>query len=169
MVCTCRKTFEEDEDDETLASETIREISCMRLMLGRNGHPGVLAMQDVLQIDGEICMVMPKLPLNLTEATIGKALGKNKLKIAHGLLSAIAFVHMQGFMHRDIKGDNVMLTDEMQPVLIDFSIAKPCGALQADGAHFNPASIAAHTGNIGTAKYIAPEVYHGETCECRGR
>ena len=146
------KTFEADEDDETLAEETLREISALRLMRGKNGHPGVLRMLDVIEHEGELCMVMPKYPCNLTEAVQGKAIGKNKLKISHMLLSSIAYMHAQGFMHRDIKGDNVMLTDDMEPVLIDLSLAKPVGSDTA----------MTHTGNVGTAKYIAPEVYRGE-------
>ena len=151
------KIFEEDEDDGTLASETVREISVLRCMRGGRGHANVLSMVDVLEMDGEICMVMPKLSMNLTDATEGNALGKNKLKVAHGLLSAIAYCHAQGFMHRDIKGDNVMLTDALDPVLIDFSLAKSLGA-----AGVTTHGEGTHSGNVGTAKYIAPEVYRSE-------
>ena len=130
---------------------------------------------------------MAKYPCNLTEAVEGQAIvscqrkpicpfmlvvagsfltallaakqGKNKLKIAHQLLSSVAFMHAQvpivlppsfslfpqnlsivshfshcvwhqGFMHRDIKGENVMLTDTMEPVLIDLSLAKPVSPLR---------------------------------------
>ena len=132
--------------------ETLREISALRLMRGKNGHPGVLRMLDVIEHDGEICMVMPKYPCNLTDAVKGNAVGKNKLKISHMLLSSVAYMHAQGFMHRDIKGDNVMLTDNMEPVLIDLSLAKPV---------VNDTEMT-HTGNVGTAKYIAPEVYRGD-------
>lgn len=148
----CSKQFEADEDNDTLAAETLREISALRLMRGKNGNAGVLRMLDVIEHEGEVCLVMAKYPCNLTEATEGKAIGKNKLKIAHQLLSAVAYMHAQGFMHRDIKGDNVMLTDTMEPVLIDLSLAKP--ALRD--------SAMTHTGNVGTAKYIAPEVYRME-------
>jgi serine/threonine protein kinase len=151
------KCFEPEEDDGTLASETIREISVLRCMRGKLGHPNVLAMLDIMEVDEDVGMVMPKLSMNLTDAIEGKAVGKNKLKVTHGLLSAVAYVHAQGFMHRDIKGDNVMLTDEMVPILIDFSLTKSLGA---DGVATEGQGT--HTGNIGTAKYIAPEVYQSE-------
>eukprot|EP01052_Picozoa_sp_SAG31_P009591 SAG31_NODE_507_length_14746_cov_5.682119_4_plen_439_part_00 len=148
------KNFEADENDDSLASETLREISTLRLLrrhavAGR----GLLRMDDICVVDDEICMVMPKLSCNLLDATVGKAIGgrKQEIKIAHGLLSAVAFIHANGLIHRDIKGDNIMLTDNMDPVLIDFSLAKPIDGSTTGGTH---------TGNIGTAKYIAPEVYH---------
>ena len=62
------KCFEADEDDETLAVETLREISTLRLMRGKVGHAGIVRMIDVIEHEGEVCMVMPKYPCNLTEA-----------------------------------------------------------------------------------------------------
>ena len=57
-MCVCSgasrsKTFEADEDDETLATETLREISALRLMRGKNGHSGILRMLDVIEHEGE--------------------------------------------------------------------------------------------------------------------
>ena len=176
------KVFDVDEDDEcTLALETIREISTLRCMLGAwsspgretgndegsthdqqqyQQHPNILQLLDVIEIDEDICMVMPKFTMNLTNAIEGKALGKNKLKIAHGLLSALDYCHTQGFMHRDIKGDNVMLTETMDPILIDFSLAKALGD-DSNNANSNRGD-RTHSGNVGTAKYIAPEVYYSK-------
>ena len=36
----------------------------------------------------------------------------DKVAIAHGLLSAVAHLHDNGLIHRDIKSDNVMLVNE---------------------------------------------------------
>lgn len=46
------KTFEANEDDETLASETLREISALRLMRGKNGNAGILRLLDVIEHEG---------------------------------------------------------------------------------------------------------------------
>merc|ERR1711972_281474 len=64
---------------------------------------------------------------SLRDAVAGGAMESTKgaqLRVARGLLSAVAFLHASGTMHRDIKPGNVMLTDELEPVLIDFSLAK---------------------------------------------
>ena len=45
--------------------------------------------------------------------------------IIYYLLHTIKFLHERcGIMHRDLKSDNIMLTDEpeLKPILIDFSI-----------------------------------------------
>ena len=47
-----------------------------------------------------------------------------QVEIAALLLHAVAWLASHQVMHRDIKPDNVLLTDEGQPVLTDFSLAK---------------------------------------------
>jgi len=63
----------------------------------------------------------------LQDALHGGALTTSKgsqVRIASGCLSGIAFLHSCGTMHRDIKPGNIMLTESMDPVLIDFSLGK---------------------------------------------
>lgn len=187
------KIFDPDEEDGTLDLCTLREVSIMRLLRGkRNGHPGVLDVYDVIEIDDKIGIVMPKFPCNLEGALEGGLFKKRAQKVlfAHKLLSALAFLHDNGIMHRDIKGDNIMLTDDLSPVLIDFSLAKFVG-------HHHDDEILAedeeddeggdsetekkrpklhesstdknhrHTGDMGTATYMAPEVYRKQRYGCK--
>ena len=118
--CYAMKTFEEDEDD-TLAIETIRELAVMH-MLQHTKHPNIVHMVETLTQNEELCFVMPKFDLTLQDAIRGKLLKGHKLKITHGLISAVAHIHENGFMHRDIKPDNILLTHDLQPVLIDFGM-----------------------------------------------
>jgi len=182
------KLFLEDEDvSPGIDVGAMREISILRLFRHENGHPNIVQIQDLKEVDpceeggagipGD-CMGMV-MPL-FRHGTLGDAIDKqilaskrDKVAIAHGMLSAIAHLHENGIMHRDVKGDNVMLkySDEIQgdrvscwePVLIDFSLAKII-----NGRMYNTndkiASVidniegTTHTGTIGTATYIAPEV-----------
>ena len=131
------KIFEDDEDDETLDLATLRELSILRVLREDNGHPGIIPMIDVLPpppnqaTGGKIGMVMPMYKVGDLQRLLdggglpkGGAGRKARIRIAHGLLSACAYLNDNAIMHRDIKADNVMLTDELHPVLIDFSLGK---------------------------------------------
>jgi hypothetical protein len=176
------KIFAEDEDDGSFDASTVREVSMLRLLRGANGHANILAVHDIRVADSKVVMAMPRLEFDLERAISGRAfVGKKnrvrRVKIAHGVLSAVAFLADNGIMHRDIKCDNVMLTaGTMEPVLIDFSLAKfdtASGTVKAAKSAKPSASKAAaagsarkHSGNVGTATYTAPEVYAGEAYGC---
>jgi len=86
-----------------------------------------------------------------------------------GILSAVQFLHANGFIHRDIKGDNIMLragASGPEPVLIDFSLAK---LFRPERLYRRSPSVVSravraeaggdtHTPSMGTPTYKAPEV-----------
>ena len=66
-VVRALKVFDDNEDDGTMDSGTMREISMLRLLRGDNGHPGILKMHDIMTVEeGNIAMVMPKLSCEFT-------------------------------------------------------------------------------------------------------
>merc|ERR1719335_2151287 len=70
-------------------------------------------------------MILPRLPCSLEGAIEGKALKPSQqLQVAQDLLAGLAFMHGNGWMHRDVKAANVMLDEDMRGVLIDFSLVK---------------------------------------------
>ena len=112
--------------------------------------------------------------------TLASAIQKNmflksskaqKVHIAHGILSAIYYLHETcGIVHRDIKCDNILLdydtqNDRWVPILIDFSLAKPINTVmwssskdKVDGIITLDMENVQHTGEVGTLVYTAPEV-----------
>ncbi len=161
------KMFANDEDDDTLDLGTLREVSALRVLRAGNGHAGLVPMHDVQPPgdetksgEGMLCMAMPKYGVGDLERLLnsgafptGSKGRKARIRIAHDLLSAVAFLNDNCAMHRDIKADNVMLTDDFRPVLIDFSLVK---FVDGPMAMLPPGST--HTGEIGTPTYTAPEV-----------
>lgn len=146
---------DEDEDEEEECDKkpmdlgALREISILRLLRHENSHPNVIAISDVKQpsdftcfededehgyVNTDASMNCPGITMKLfhngtlTQAIESTLTKKVKVQIAHGLLSAMAFLHTNGIIHRDIKADNVMIEilddGTYKAVLIDFSLAK---------------------------------------------
>ena len=65
------------------------------------------------------------------------------------LITAVKFIHDNGFIHRDIKPANIFLTTELDVKLGDFGIVK----FQAQNLTMNPVT------NAGTDLYKAPEQF----------
>jgi serine/threonine protein kinase/tetratricopeptide (TPR) repeat protein len=66
------------------------------------------------------------------------------------LADGLAHAHERGILHRDLKPANILLTDEGQPMLLDFSLAQDTKLRETPGA--------ALVG--GTLPYMAPEQMH---------
>jgi hypothetical protein len=65
---------------------------------------------------------------------------------------ALAHVHAQGVVHRDVKPANILLDRSGRPFLTDFGIARAVGA----------AALTAVGDTVGTAAYLSPEQVRGE-------
>ena len=86
-------------------------------------------------------------------------------QIAHGMAAA----HGAGFVHRDLKPDNILVTREGRIKILDFGLAKQVTAAAA--AEVDVTLTKALTGQasvLGTPRYVAPEQAHGQTTDARG-
>ncbi len=55
------------------------------------------------------------------------------LSLAARLADGLAHAHDRGIVHRDLKPANVLLTDEGQPMLLDFNLAEDQTARSCNG------------------------------------
>src|SRR5690606_30350421 len=70
------------------------------------------------------------------------------LRVLEGVARALAELHGRGFVHGDIKPENVLVDrDASQVTVIDLGLARPAGV---------------ETALSGTPRYMAPELFRGE-------
>jgi serine/threonine protein kinase len=108
---------------------------------------------------------------SLRERIGGNALPQRKavdyaLQLARGLAAA----HEKGIVHRDIKPDNVFVTDDGRVKILDFGIAKLTGAIDGNQSQTEVPTRKVNTdpGTVmGTVGYMSPEQLKGQTVDHR--
>jgi len=89
-------------------------------------HPNIATVHDVGEEDGITFIVMEVVRgESLRKLIDGERLSVERaLAIAEGVAAGLARAHRDGVVHRDLKPDNVVLTDEGQPKILDFGLGK---------------------------------------------
>jgi serine/threonine protein kinase len=130
-------------------------------------HPNILAIYQMGSYAG-----FPYLVSELLEGiTLSESLRRGPLplrkaidygiQIAHGLAAA----HEKGFVHRDLKPDNLFVTKDGRIKILDFGLAKLVEAKQSVG---NVAATVTVPGVVmGTLGYMSPEQVRGLACDQR--
>lgn len=114
-------------------------------------HPGILAVRDVLDVEGRPVLVMPLVTGGSLRALIDRVrlTPDEALALFRPLVEAMAFAHERGFIHRDLKPANVLLdapTGRIRTRIADFGLVKQLASTQT-----NPGIV------LGTPAYAAPE------------
>lgn len=122
-------------------------------------HPHIVAVIDVGVVNDLYYMAMEYHPGGDLKAKIRKGLGqKETIRIMKDIAGALDYAHKTGFVHRDIKPDNILFSRSGSAVLSDFGIARA-----ADGGTHLTA-----TGSVvGTPHYMSPEQAQGRTVDGR--
>ncbi|MBN1196485.1 MAG: protein kinase, partial [Candidatus Aminicenantes bacterium] len=128
-------------------------------------HPNIVTIYDVGQAGESYYMVMEFLDGTLKERIQrareerGNGLDADEaVQVLVAMAQALEYAHNQGYIHRDIKPDNIMFRNRETPVLVDFGIAKAIGTTTK----------LTKTGmSIGTPHYMSPEQIRGQEVDGR--
>ncbi|HXR40735.1 MAG TPA: protein kinase [Terracidiphilus sp.] len=130
-------------------------------------HPNVCAIYEVGESGDEGYIAMQYVPGQSLDWLIARGPASLQLVLSVGIQIAdgLQAAHGLGIFHRDLKPQNVMLTDGGLVKILDFGLAR---RLPPEDANFDPskpglakdASVAAtYTARGGTIRYMAPEQF----------
>lgn len=157
-------------------------------ILSQLDHPNICRIHDYLEGEEQDFLVLEL----IRGRTLRKALAegidpRHRLRIAEEVARALAAAHEKGVIHRDLKPDNVMLTEATEAKVLDFGLARSeddhdtepapsmpetpprpaaagANATQDEGPTWVP-SLAMHTQRgfaLGTPSAMSPEQARGE-------
>ena len=94
--------------------------------LGKFGHPNIVRVLRYFEANATACMVMEYERGDSLKALFDRLPPTEPVlrRLLDPLLDGLAAVHSAGFLHRDIKPDNILVRADGTPVLIDFGAAR---------------------------------------------
>ena len=145
-------------DDPVVTERFRREaVACAGL-----DHPNVVAVYDCFEHNGRQAVVMQYVPGKSLREILDRRqrLGPElTTHIGASIAAGLDAAHRAGYVHRDVKPGNILLTPDGRCLLTDFGIAK---ALIATGDDLTNDNIM-----MGTAKYLSPELVRGKPLDGR--
>ena len=96
-------------------------------ILAQFDHANIIGIQNVFDENGTSYMVLDHIEgRDLMEviSTTNHLTAPQITEILCEVLKALAYVHEQGYLHGDISPDNIIVTPDMKPYLIDFGTAR---------------------------------------------
>ncbi len=134
-------------------------------------HPNIATVFGLEQVDGRFILVMELLEgESLRELLADGALPYRKAaEIGAGIARGLGAAHERGIVHRDVKPENVFLTNDGQIRLLDFGLATD-HAPGSDSADTKTPTVTRRTDPgtvLGTVGYMAPEQVRGEPVDSR--
>lgn len=144
-------------EDSVWAKRFIQEAQ----VIAQLTHPNVVPVYDVGTHEGQFYISMEFLDGGSLKERITRGIPlPDVLKIIVGVAAGLDYAGEKGFVHRDIKPDNIMFREDGSPVILDFGIVKQMD----DGG----SSGMTQTGVIvGTTSYMSPEQAQGRELDQR--
>jgi serine/threonine protein kinase/Tfp pilus assembly protein PilF len=135
------------------AERFLREIQ----IAARLTHPHILPLIDSGEADGSLYYVMPYVRGESLRHRLQRERQlplRDALRIAREVGAGLDYAHREGFIHRDVKPENILLADGLA-VIADFGIAR--AICQVTGDSVTDGGIV-----VGTPEYMSPEQAAGD-------
>jgi serine/threonine protein kinase len=132
------------------------------IAVARLSHPNIVAVHDVFVHQGRQAVVMQLVDGKSLRQLLDsqKRLGPElTIHIGAAIAGALDEAHRAGFVHRDVKPGNILVTSDGRVLLTDFGIAK--------GLQPGDEDLTSDNVMMGTAKYLSPEQVRGRRLDGR--
>ncbi|MFP5487597.1 MAG: protein kinase domain-containing protein, partial [Acidimicrobiia bacterium] len=132
------------------------------IAVARLSHPNIVGVHDVCVHEGRQAVVMQLVDGKSLRQLLDsqKRLGPElTIHIGAAIAGALDEAHRAGFVHRDVKPGNILVTSDGRVLLTDFGIAK--------GLQPGDDDLTSDNVMMGTAKYLSPEQVRGRRLDGR--
>jgi len=150
-----------------LKSEVLSEDAYPRFLreaqvVAKLNHPNIVSIYDIGKDEEKRFFVLEFVDgISLREFLgtypEGKCDIQTVLRTGIDVCGALQYAHSQGVLHRDMKPENILITQEGVAKLMDFGLAKMLGS----------PSITQEGMIVGTVAYVAPEIALGKGADAR--
>jgi serine/threonine protein kinase/Tfp pilus assembly protein PilF len=130
-------------------------------VLGRLHHPGIAQIYEagtVVDTEGSEAFLAMEYVQGAPLDAFGNRLDiRSRLELFVRICDGVQYAHQKGVIHRDLKPANILVTDEGQPKILDFGVAR------ITDPDAQAITMATSTGQIiGTLPYMSPEQVIGD-------
>jgi len=143
-------------NDEDFVARFKREATSV----ARVSHPNIVNVHDVgtdKNINFIVLEYIDGKTLKQIIKETGRLTSQRTLDITYQIAKALECAHKSNIIHRDIKPDNIMITEDNMVKVMDFGIAKV-----ADSR-----TVTSSNNVMGTVRYFSPEQAKGNFVDCR--
>ena len=122
-------------------------------------HPNIATILDFDEARGRLYLVMrfidgkPLSQIIIERSSSSVFQWEEALAILYQVTEGLDYAHEHGFIHRDVKPSNILISETEGAVISDFGLVK---AAQSSG-------FTTTDGVLGTPNYLAPEIWNGKS------
>jgi serine/threonine protein kinase/Tfp pilus assembly protein PilF len=122
-------------------------------------HPNIITIFDVIETDGQICIIMEYVNGDSLRTKIDKGISDidEILNITKQICEGLFEAHKADIVHRDIKPENILIDGRGRVKILDFGLAKLKGV----------SKLTKESSTLGTIQYMSPEQIQGKEVDQR--
>jgi protein kinase/serine/threonine-protein kinase len=124
IVAIKSPNYDSQNNPRTVEEYFDREVDALEDLKSAGGHPNVMGLHETFSANGTIYMVTEFIDGELLEDAGSVGSPDEARRIAIQLCDIFSFLHEHEIIYRDLKPDNMMLTPDGEPKLIDFNTAR---------------------------------------------